>query len=353
MRQQVHALPNVLTEPLPAVNTPYSRPAVRRPIGQRIHLLPVTGITDELSEQQTAIALRSVYAAETLELEIPVTDQLLREGEIDLLVGSGSDPGIRRRNKPNEDSILEIHATYFDRGMPLPVGLFVIADGMGGHASGLEASQLAIQVLSDVVLSSVRDYIGDEEVLEQLLADGAYHANLAVHERNQQEKKFMGTTMTAALVVGTTAYIVNVGDSRTYLYRHCDGLTQITRDHSVVARLVEENMIHLDEIYTHPRRNEIYRCLGERESVEVDTFAVPLQTGDSLLLCSDGLWEMVRDPHIRDILQSTSSTPSQASTQLIEAALKGGGHDNISVIVVHVTQTSPKLTQPVVAAYAH
>jgi len=160
-----------------------------------------------------------------------------------------------------------------------------------------------------------------------------------VHERNEQEKKFMGTTLTAALVVGTTAYIVNVGDSRTYLYRQCDGLAQLTRDHSVVARLVEENMIQFDEIYTHPRRNEIYRCLGERESVEVDTFRVPLQAGDSLLLCSDGLWEMVRDPDIQAILQSTCSTPSQASSELIEAALKGGGLDNISVILVHVVQS--------------
>jgi serine/threonine protein phosphatase PrpC len=342
LRQQVHALPYVLTEPLPAINIPISQPAVRRAIGRRIHLLPVTSDTDELCEHQTAIALSSVYAQETLELQLPVTSQLLQEKEISLVVGSGTDPGIRRKHKPNEDSILQILATNFDHGRPLPVGLFVVADGMGGHASGQEASQLAIQVLSDSVMSAVRNDIGDEEALEQLLADAAYHANLAIHECNLQEKKFMGTTVTAALVVGTTAYIVNVGDSRAYLYRQCDGLTQLTRDHSVVARLVEENMIQPDEIYTHPRRNEIYRCLGERESVEVDTFMVPLQAGDSLLLCSDGLWEMVRDPDIQAILQSTLDltsseiTTSQASTELIEAALKGGGLDNISVIVVHV-----------------
>jgi serine/threonine protein phosphatase PrpC len=314
---------------------------VVRHIGRRIHLIPATCVTDELSEQQTEIAIRSVYLQETsrgvsLPPPWPAARQQMQASDIDLVMGSGSDPGIRRRNKPNEDSILALHGTYPDHGRLLPAGLFVVADGMGGHASGQEASQLAIQVLSEVVLPTVRYNVGSEEVFERLLADGTYHANLAVHERNQQEKKFMGTTMTAALVVGTNAYIVNVGDSRTYLYRQCDGLTQITRDHSVVARLVEEKIIQVDEIYTHPRRNEIYRCLGERESVEVDTFSVPLQVGDSLLLCSDGLWEMVRDPDIQEILQSSNSSPSQATTQLIQAALNGGGHDNISVIVVHV-----------------
>jgi len=324
------------TEPLPTIDTAFSRPAVGRHIGCRIHLIPATGVTDELSEHQTEIAIRSIYLQETIELETPAARQQLQASDIDLVVGSGSDPGIRRRNKPNEDSILALHGTYPNHGRLLPAGLFVVADGMGGHASGQEASQLAIQVLSEVVLPTVRYNLGSEEVFETLLADGTYHANLAVHERNQQEKKFMGTTMTSALVVGTNAYIVNVGDSRTYLYRQCDGLTQITRDHSVVARLVEEKMIQVDEIYTHPRRNEIYRCLGERESVEVDTFSVPLQVGDSLLLCSDGLWEMVRDPDIQGILQSSNSSPSQATTRLIQAALNGGGHDNISVIVVHV-----------------
>ncbi len=299
------------TEPLPTIDTAFSRPAVGRHIGCRIHLIPATGVTDELSEHQTEIAIRSIYLQETIELETPAARQQLQASDIDLVVGSGSDPGIRRRNKPNEDSILALHGTYPDHGRLLPAGLFVVADGMGGHASGQEASQLAIQVLSEVVLPTVRYNLGSEEVFETLLADGTYHANLAVHERNQQEKKFMGTTMTSALVVGTNAYIVNVGDSRTYLYRQCDGLTQITRDHSVVARLVEEK-------------------------VEVDTFSVPLQVGDSLLLCSDGLWEMVRDPDIQGILQSSNSSPSQATTRLIQAALNGGGHDNISVIVVHV-----------------
>ncbi len=336
LRQQIYTLPDVTTEPLPSIRTAPSRPEVGRHIVHRIHLISVTSVTDALCEQQTEFALRPVHIQETIELETPDTGHQLQKSGTGLVAGSGTDPGIRRRNKPNEDSILAVQGIYPDHGRSLPAGLFVVADGMGGHASGQEASQLAIQVLSEMVIPAVQHNVGSDEIFENLLADGTYAANLAVHERNQQDKKFMGTTVTAALVAGTTAHIVNVGDSRTYLYRQCDGLTQITRDHSVVARLVEEKLIDVDEIYTHPRRNEIYRCLGERASVEVDTFSMPLQAGDSLLLCSDGLWEMVRDPDIEGILQCSHSSPSQACTQLIQAALNGGGQDNISVIVVHV-----------------
>jgi len=148
----------------------------------------------------------------------------------------------------------------------------------------------------------------------------------------------MGTTVTAALVVAATAYIANVGDSRTYLYRPGQGLTRVTRDHSVVARLVEDGIISNDEIYTHPKRNQIYRCLGEHASVEVDTFQVALRAEDVLVLCSDGMWEMVRDEEIQQIIETSRSHPTQISSMLIQAALARGGADNISVIVICVAQ---------------
>src|SRR5450759_5924699 len=109
----------------------------------------------------------------------------------------------------------------------------------------------------------------------------------------------MGTTVTTALVVASTAYIAIVGACRTYLYRPTDGLTKRTRDHSVVARLVEDGIISNDEVYTHPKRNQIYRCLGEHASVEVDNFQVALQAEDVLILSSDGMWELVRDDEIQ------------------------------------------------------
>jgi serine/threonine protein phosphatase PrpC len=146
----------------------------------------------------------------------------------------------------------------------------------------------------------------------------------------------MGTTMTASLVVNTTAYVAHVDDSRCYLYREPGGLSQITHDHSLVATLVTAGAIQPEDIYTHPKRNLIYRCLGKKASVEVDACAVPLAAGDILLFCSDGLWEMVRDQQIAAILTSPMPDPSQTAHALLQATLAGGGADNVSVIVVQV-----------------
>jgi len=157
------------------------------------------------------------------------------------------------------------------------------------------------------------------------------------YEYNQQQGTTMGTTMTAALVIETTTYVAHVGDSRLYLYREPTGLAQITRDHSVVAELVATGLIAPDDIYTHPMRNQIYRCLGSEASVEVDASVVQLAEEDVLLLCSDGLWEMVRDQQIAAIMTTPTPNPSDTAHELIQAALAGGGEDNVSAIVAHVS----------------
>ncbi len=134
--------------------------------------------------------------------------------------------------------------------------------------------------------------------------------------------------MTAVMVSEATAYIAHVGDSRFYLYRGPTRLVQITNDHSIVASLVAEGIIAPDDIYTHPKRNQIYRSLGSGASVEVDASAIPLAAGDILLLCSDGLWEMVRNQQIAMLM----TTPSDTAHALIQAALAGGGEDNVSAM---------------------
>src|SRR5258708_15360655 len=123
------------------------------------------------------------------------------------------------------------------------------------------------------------------------------------------------------------------------------GLTQITNDHAVVALLVAAGTIAPDDIYTHPRRNQIYRSLGSEASVEVDATAVQLAVGDSLLLCSDGLWEMVRDPQIAAIVTTRMSTPSDTAHALIHAALAGGGDDNVSAILTQVSNVGQILVK--------
>jgi serine/threonine protein phosphatase PrpC len=273
----------------------------------------------------------SVYEQET---QAPASVEDERDEPIRLLVGIGLDPGIVRKDAPNEDTLFAIQGMRPTAQGPEPAGLFIVADGMGGHAHGQEASKLAVHMLSDTVVPTLLRPVDSEETFSDLLKDGVHRANLALYQRNREQERMMGTTVTSALVVASTAYIANVGDSRTYLYRPTEGLTKRTRDHSVVARLVEDGIISNDEVYTHPKRNQIYRCLGEHASVEVDNFQVALQPEDVLVLCSDGMWEMVRDDEIQRLIETSPSQPSQICNQLIQAALAHGGADNVSVIVI-------------------
>jgi serine/threonine protein phosphatase PrpC len=256
---------------------------------------------------------------------------------LSLDVGIGWDKGITRKHKPNEDGLLALEGICTHSDQLLPFNLLIVADGMGGHAHGQDASLLAIQSMAQSVLLSMigNDNINGEFLLKTLL-EGVQTANLSVHRYNQDNGIDMGTTITAALVFDGNAYIVNVGDSRTYLYREGNELIRATRDHSLVARLVETGAITPDEVYTHPARNRVYRSLGDKEEVKVDWFTRSLQEGDILILCSDGLWEMVRDQEIKHILKRYGTNPSQASSALVRAALQGGGTDNISVLVARI-----------------
>jgi serine/threonine protein phosphatase PrpC len=292
-------------------------------------------------------AARRQPAGETRADPPSESDSEAHTAPVRLVVGIGLDPGIARRNHPNEDSLFAIQGLRITDTSAVPAGLFVVADGMGGHANGREASKLAIQTVSDAIVptllreASGTSIIDEEELFLELLKDGVHRANLAIYQRNREMPEMMGTTITAALVVDNTAYIANIGDSRTYLYRADAGLYQVTRDHSRVAQMVELGLITRDEIYTHPQRNQINRCLGESASAKVDTFIEYLQPDDVLLLCSDGLWEMVHDPDIEHII--SSSTPhnaAQISSVLVQAALHRGGADNISLVVVGAVKST-------------
>jgi serine/threonine protein phosphatase PrpC len=275
----------------------------------------------------------------------PYNIQQVRGRNLSLAVGARTDRGIKRQHKPNEDNLFAIQAARPNNVQPQGFGLFVVADGMGGHANGQDASRLAIQTIIDFMLPKLSSSnLMNEDDFKDLLTEGVQHANQAVHQRNMEERADMGTTMTAALIVGAIAYVANVGDSRTYLYREPEGLAKVTHDHSVVASLVDAGIIKPDDVYTHPKRNQIYRSLGEKPYVEVDTFKVPLQVGDKLLLCSDGLWDMVRDPDIQRVMSAPMPDPLKTGKALIQAALDGGGEDNVSVIVVYINEMSNQPT---------
>ena len=247
-----------------------------------------------------------------------------------------TDAGVKRKNDPNQDSILAMHGARLQDGAPQSFGLFVVADGMGGHQNGREASMHAIEVLVNSVVQPLVDgsALSDDALLE-LLKASIEKANLSLHRRNLRQHTDMGTTITAALVTGDIAHLANVGDSRIYHLQQEFPLRQVTVDHSVVAGLVAAGVIRPDEIYTHPKRNQIYRSLGEKEEVDVDVFRIMLQPQDLLLLCSDGLWEMVRDPQIESVLRAHTE-PQEVATHLIEEANANGGVDNISAVIVRM-----------------
>jgi len=249
-----------------------------------------------------------------------------------LWAGQATDPG--RVRELNEDSLLALTLTCLPGALPQPAGLYVVADGMGGHEGGEVASGMTVRFVADFVMHRLLDLAGAPLDPEMLMREAIQGANQAVRQAAQERSTDMGTTVTAALILGNRATIANVGDSRTYLVAGPGEIRRVTRDHSLVESLVAVGMIQPEEVYTHPQRNEVYRSVGDKPQVEVDTFVERLRPGDALLLCSDGLWEMVQDPFDIAALAHNAASPQAASEALVRAANEGGGEDNIAVIVV-------------------
>ena len=255
-----------------------------------------------------------------------------------LIVGQRSDPGMIR--ELDEDSLLALTLapTYQAHTGPV-LGLFAVADGMGGHEGGEVASKMALQVLAgqlmrDVVLPEIAGELAlDEDILARL-RQATMAANDAVYLARQKRGNDMGTTLTTALIRDDHLFVAHVGDCRAYRW-NAQGLEQLTVDHSVVAGMVSRGEAAPEEVYTHPHRSVIYRCIGDRPTVEVDADILPLSLGDRIILCCDGLWEMIRDEGIEDVMLQEPS-PQPACDLLVKHANLAGGEDNISIIIVQV-----------------
>lgn len=251
-------------------------------------------------------------------------------------IGAASDTGMVRKH--NEDSLLITNIWLNNTSLDRVGGLYIVADGMGGHAAGEIASYLAARSAAEYVLAmSLTSLIDpgrlyDQYQIDTILVKAVAQANEAVRREASTRGNDMGTTLTMALVIGDRVTIANVGDSRTYLYRAGE-LRRITQDHSLVMRLVELGQLTEADIYTHPQRNAVLRSLGDQQEIEVDLFTERLQPGDALLLCSDGQWEMTRDPEMANII-SQHHEPQTVCHELIRAANRAGGEDNVTSIVV-------------------
>jgi serine/threonine protein phosphatase PrpC len=238
-------------------------------------------------------------------------------------VAARSDVGMVRSG--NEDSFFA-HATK--QG-----GLFIVADGMGGHAAGEVASEMAVQIVSRELgeLYQLAGTAPREQVAESIRG-----ANRAIYERtiSESDKQGMGTTVSVLLVAGSRWLIGQVGDSRIYLLR--DGaLTQLTKDHSYVQEQVDAGLLTPEQARYHPYSNVITRCVGAGEEVEADTFTGDFRPGDVFLVCSDGLTGMVDDRRLQQLLLSRASAGRIVDALIAEANYRGG-LDNVTAVVVQV-----------------
>lgn len=258
-----------------------------------------------------------------------------------LTVGSATHPGHVRET--NEDSL---QALIGGEAPPGADALLAVADGMGGHAAGEIASELAVERLTQELLVALGSGSGalDPERLAEVLEGAIAGSNTFVHRASQAEgRRGMGSTLTVALVVGLTAVIGHVGDSRAYLVRN-GAMRQLTRDHTWVGEQLAAGVLTEAQAARHPRRSLLTRALGTAPAVKADTEAIELAEGDRLLLCSDGVSGLLDDRQMAEIVASLG--PQEACDQLVSRANDAGGLDNSTAVVLLVGEQAIDLPGP-------
>jgi serine/threonine protein phosphatase PrpC len=222
-------------------------------------------------------------------------------------------------------------------------GIFIVADGMGGHAAGEVASEMAVQIIQRE-LAPIKD-LDDDDVV-QTVAESLRRANRAIHDRTLHEvdKQGMGTTASVLLISGSRYLIGQIGDSRVYLLRDSQ-FSQITKDHSYVQEQVDAGFLTPEQARYHPYSNVITRCVGASPEVEPDIYRGEVKDGDLFLVASDGLTGMVDDRRLAQLLNSRAE-PERKVASLIAEANGRGGLDNITAIIVQVLETGPRGDDP-------
>lgn len=250
---------------------------------------------------------------------------------------AGCAQSVGRQREHNEDALLMLTTTLASNQTNIPSGLYIVADGMGGHLYGEKASEVAVRTLAGHILHKLYapllnpspDFPND--TIQEILYAGTQDA----HRMIGKEAPGGGTTLTAAFILGEQLTIAHVGDSRAYLISE-DGTWQtLTRDHSVVRRMEEMGQLTAAEAAVHPQRNLLYRALGQGEPFDPDITTTHLPPSGYLLICSDGLWGVVPEKELKQLITLTGQ-PHQVCQDLVTAANAAGGPDNISVILVRL-----------------
>jgi serine/threonine protein phosphatase PrpC len=244
---------------------------------------------------------------------------------------------VGRQRDHNEDALFSLTTTLANNASNLPFGLYVVADGMGGHQHGEVASEMATRAMAEHVIRNLYTPLFSvkpqppTESLQEIIANGVN----AAHEAIIDTISGGGTTLTTVLILGKQLIIGHVGDSRVYVVDMHGNLRPLTRDHSLVKRLEELGQLTPEEAAIHPQRNVLYRALGQGEPFEPEIITTPLPQPGYLLVCSDGLWGVIPEEELGKIILS-ADTPYQACQDLINAANDAGGPDNITAILVRL-----------------
>jgi protein phosphatase len=284
----------------------------------------VTGLIEVIpGEQQTAIINKAADAS---------TASLTEEEPVMRVVKHCHVGAVRDRN---EDSCLVFVSEAGGHFALMPFGLYIVADGMGGHANGHVASKIATRVaaqniISNIYLPLLQDDASYQPPIQEVMSDAVSAANTAIYRLDAESDS--GTTLTIALILGSRLYISHVGDSRLYLFSD-EKLESVSTDHSLVQRLQEVGQLTAEEATYHQYRNVLLRAVGQTEEVEVDSYMRRLPKSGRLLLCSDGLAAMVPDSRIQEILEQNEPLQETAD-QLLEESLSAGGYDNITIVLV-------------------
>lgn len=252
-----------------------------------------------------------------------------------LIASCGQSVGKQR--ELNEDSLLAMTTTMAGNSGNLPFGLYIVADGMGGHQFGEVASNAAIRSVAGHIIRKFHPYLFQikpepmEESFQEIMQAAVREAQRAI----QKEAPGSGTTLTAALVVGQQITVAHVGDSRAYFIYPDARVEPITRDHSLVKRLEELGHITPEEAANYPHRNVLYRALGQGEILDPDIFTLAFPQPGYLMICSDGLWGVITE---QDLTRAINEAPNlqRACQNLVNAANAAGGPDNISVILAQM-----------------
>jgi protein phosphatase len=265
--------------------------------------------------------------------ELPPDTLIPQTGSTHLIFGQATDVGTVRSN--NQDSAFAFFAAPRSVDDMPDFGIFIVADGMGGHHDGEKASAItmrtvATQITKSIYMPLLAGENANQIPITEALVAAVDRANADVASRVPDG----GTTLSVCVIIGGLAYIAHVGDSRIYLIMR-DSMEQITRDHSLVQRLIELGQLTPEEAVEHNQKHVLYRALGQNESVEVDTLTRRLPPRSRLLICSDGLWGQVSEREILDIIKQYPH-PQEACNKLVALANTRGGIDNVTVILLHL-----------------